>query len=94
MPPLQKAKPEHASRAEQVEVSLAMKPKQLNFVDGRAETPWGDYGIEGYRGSWWAWCLAVRFASYDHKSSAEAQAAAQADFERRARECFEENDND
>jgi len=37
MPPLQKAKPEHASEAEQVEVSHAMKPKKLSRRRG---TPW------------------------------------------------------
>lgn len=70
-----------------------MKPKQLIWRNGIAETPFGEYGIEGFRGNWWSWCLAVRFASYDHKSSADAQAAAQADFERRVKQCFEENDN-
>lgn len=37
MPPLQIAKREHAHEAEQVEVSLAMKPKQLSRRRG---TPW------------------------------------------------------
>ena len=65
-----------------------MKYKQLNWRNGRAETPFGVYCIDAeYEHKW-------RFSdgseSHRFETAESAQAAAQADFERRARECFEE----
>lgn len=70
-----------------------MKPKKLNWRNGIAETPFGPYSIATTK-LWddqerrvlrfcWTWKIG------EYLSEAEAQAAAQADFERRVRECFE-----
>lgn len=58
-----------------------MKPKQLNFVNGRAETPFGAYHLDCEYECRWRFSdgtYSERFPSVE-----EAQAAAQADFERR-----------
>lgn len=63
-----------------------MKIKQLNFVGGLAETPFGVYCIDS------EYEHKFRFSdgseSHRFETVEAAQAAAQADFERRAKQCF------
>lgn len=67
-----------------------MKPKQLIWRDARATTPFGECRIGNLGRRWW-FAIGDNDSSRFFRSRAEAQAAAQADFERRVRECFEEN---
>ena len=74
-----------------------MKPKQLIWRRGIAETPFGPYWVFLHKPTGGTPFYDVGFRTdvrSQHQTKREAQAAAQADFERRARECFEENDND
>lgn len=72
--------------------SDAMKPTKLIFRNGRAETPFGDYTVtECAAGCVWRFQYGVQSKMFLTRSA--AQTAAQADFERRVKECFEENDD-
>lgn len=67
-----------------------MKIKQLNWRNGIAKTPFGRYSTIGRLGRW-HWLFGREVAGI-YRTKKLAQAAAQADFERRVRQCFEEND--
>lgn len=70
-----------------------MKPKQLIWRNGRAETPFGAYSVIGHGRKWWLYLADRMTTMVRRKTKREAQAAAQADFERRIKQCFEGNDN-
>lgn len=66
-----------------------MKPKQLIWRNGRAVTPFGVYQVvkSTTRKAWW-FGFRTEWQG-DFRTKKAAQAAAQADFERRVRECLE-----